>query len=208
MPFGLQTLPIDRLFFIRHAQSEGNLKGLFHSNKLDWPLTEKGQAQAKAAARVLETLPVTAVLSSPLRRVQQTIAPYLAGRQTTLNHTRDDRLIERDFAGIEGMKIPLDRNFFIEDPKGVEPTAVFIERVFAGLNDHLTEDHTLFAAHAGVMHALMLGLGLDLDPWEGPYNNATPTLIERQGQKWHVQHWDFKANAWRTPPPATRDWTT
>ena len=201
--FGTQTLPIQRLFFIRHAQSAGNVKGVFHANSADWPLTELGHSQAQRAAPVLATLPITRVLSSPLTRVQDTIAPYLADHD--LPHVCDERLIERDFAGVEGMPIPMDRNFFIEDPAGVEPTPVFIARIFAGLSDGLTQDDMLFAAHAGVMHALMLGLGLDMDPWAGPYNNATPTVLERTQNGWTLTYWDFDTSKWATPPRATRD---
>ena len=204
--FGTQTLRVQRMFFIRHAQSAGNVKGVFHSNQADWALTDLGHSQARRAAPVLATLPIAAVLSSPLTRVQDTIAPYLATRPD-LAHERDERLIERDFAGVEGMPIPLERNFFIEDPEGVEPTPVFIERIFEGLQAGLTGEDRLFAAHAGVMHALMLGLGLDMDPWAGPYNNATPTIFERAEGRWTLQYWDFDAETWTTPPPATRDWT-
>ena len=114
--FATQTLPVQRLYFIRHAQSAGNLQGVFHSNKEDWPLTDLGHSQAMRAAPVLADLPITGVLSSPLTRVQHTIAPYLQDR-TDLQHNQDDRLIERDFVGVAGMPIPLERNFFIEDPQ-------------------------------------------------------------------------------------------
>lgn len=203
--FGTQTLPVQRFFFIRHAQSEGNVKGVFHSNKADWALTPEGHGQAQRAAPILDLLPVTAVISSPMVRVQQTIAPYLAGKQ--MPHASDSRLIERDFAGVEGMKIPVDRNFFIEDPEGVEPTPAFIQRIIAGLQDGLRQEDMLFAAHAGVMHGLALGLGLDCDPWAGPYNNATPAIFSQAAGKWSVQFWDFGSGGWQTPPPATRDWT-
>ena len=203
--FAIHDLPVQRFFFIRHAQSEGNVKGVFHSNTADWGLTEVGHAQACRAAPVLDTLPIRAVLSSPLSRVQQTLAPYLDGK--SLAHARDERLIERDFAGVEGMEIPRERNFFIEDPEGVEPTVDFIARIMAGLEAGLTQEDMLFGAHAGVMHGLALGLGLNMDPWSGPYNNATPTIFEKREGRWTLQYWDFETDTWTTPPPATRDWS-
>lgn len=205
--FAIHDLPVRRFFFIRHAQSEGNVRGVFHSNTADWPLTEMGHGQAKRAAPVLETLPITAVLSSPLTRVQQTLAPFVDGASSHLSHVRDQRLIERDFAGVEGMKIPLERNFFVEDPAGVEPTTDFIARIVEGLSEGLVQEDMLFGAHAGVMHGLTLGLGIDMDPWAGPYNNATPTIVEKQADRWTLQYWDFDAQSWTTPPPASRDWS-
>ena len=181
------------------------MQGVFHSNTVDWDLTELGHRQAQRAAPVLVTLPISAVISSPLRRVQQTLDPYLIDK--TLNHERDAQLIERDFAGVEGMKIPLDRNFFIEDPEGVEPTKTFITRIVAGLERALVREDMLFGAHAGVMHGLTLGLGIDMDPWAGPYNNATPTVLERHNGRWTLQYWDFEQQTWTTPSPASRDWS-
>ena len=205
--FAVPDLPVHRFFFLRHGQSQGNVAGLFHANSLDWPLTDVGQDQARRAALVLETQPVRALLSSPLLRVQQTLTPYVQGTGAALPHKRDQRLIERDFAGVAGKKIPSEGNFFMQDPAGVEPARAFIARVFAGLHAGLTQEDTLLAAHAGVLHALTLGLGLDLDPWVGPYNNAVPTSIERRGQGWTVDYWDFASGAWTRPPPASRDWT-
>ena len=203
--FAVHDLPVNRFFFIRHAQSLGNVRGVFHSNKADWILTKLGHEQAKRAVPVLNSLPVQSVLSSPLKRVQQTLEPYLDDNDHI--NIKDDRLIERDFAGIEGMPIPLERNFFIEDPDGVEPTTVFIERIINALKDGLKQDDILFGAHAGVMHGLSLGLGIDMDPWAGPYNNATPTILEKQNGAWSLQYWSFSDQDWRKPPPASRDWS-
>ncbi len=205
--FAIHDLPVRRFFFLRHAQSQGNVRGVFHSNTADWALTEMGHGQARRAAPVLESLPIQAVLSSPLTRVQQTLAPYLEGAGAHLAHARDERLIERDFAGVEGMKIPLDRNFFIEDPAGVEPTDAFIARIVEGLSAGLVQEDMLLGAHAGVMHGLTLGLDIDMDPWAGPYNNATPTIIEKRDGRWTLEYWDFEAQIWTAPPPATRDWS-
>ena len=203
--FAIHDLPVRRFFFLRHAQSEGNVQGVFHSNTRDWPLTDLGYGQARRAAPVLDTLPVQAVLSSPLIRVQQTLAPYLRGKK--LDHCQDTRLIERDFAGVEGMPIPAERNFFIEDPAGVEPTAAFIARLIAGLNDGLTQDDMLVGGHAGVLHGLSLGLGIDMDPWAGAYSNATPTQIEKRGARWTLKYWNFETEMWQVPEPASRDWS-
>ncbi len=203
--FAIHDLPVRRFFFLRHAQSEGNVQGVFHANTHDWPLTDLGHRQARRAAPVLESLPVQGVLSSPLTRVQQTLAPYLRGK--TLDHRHDARLIERDFAGVEGMPIPPEGNFFIEDPEGVEPTVPFIARVIEGLNKGLTQDDMLVGGHAGVLHGLSLGLGIDMDPWAGPYRNATPTQIENREGRWTLQYWNFETQMWQVPSPASRDWS-
>ncbi|MBQ8432509.1 MAG: histidine phosphatase family protein [Clostridia bacterium] len=63
------------LIFIRHAQSEGNLKGIC-SGQIDFPLVEKGFAQAQKTADYLRAIyPITAVYTSDLCRTAQTAQP-------------------------------------------------------------------------------------------------------------------------------------
>jgi broad specificity phosphatase PhoE len=59
------------LFVVRHGESEGNARRIIQG-WLDVPLTERGHAQAAAAARRLAPEPVTAVYSSTLQRAKQT----------------------------------------------------------------------------------------------------------------------------------------
>ena len=59
------------LYFVRHGESEANAAHRF-SGRSDSPLTERGRAQARAAARRLSAYDVTAVVSSPLLRARQT----------------------------------------------------------------------------------------------------------------------------------------
>lgn len=63
-----------RLFLIRHAEPEAAWGGADH----DPGLNEKGRQQAEVAANALMRLGPLALLSSPMRRCQETAAPYAA----------------------------------------------------------------------------------------------------------------------------------
>ncbi len=61
-----------RLFLIRHAEPAASWGGSDH----DPGLTERGRAQAEGAARALADLGRLEAISSPMRRCQETAAPF------------------------------------------------------------------------------------------------------------------------------------
>lgn len=62
---------IKDLIFIRHGESTGNEKKVY-SGQVDEPLTEKGRAQAKAAAKKLSGEDIGAIITSDLSRARET----------------------------------------------------------------------------------------------------------------------------------------
>ena len=91
---------------LRHGQTEMSAKQQYagHQNP---QLTDIGQAQARAAAAVIarrwgpaSSSPVSAVISSPLERCQQTAAAVAA--ELGLSVIVDDELIELDFGRWDG----------------------------------------------------------------------------------------------------------
>ena len=59
------------LILLRHGQSEGNLARIFQG-QLDYPLTDKGREQARAARERLGDYTPDLLLSSPLKRAYET----------------------------------------------------------------------------------------------------------------------------------------
>jgi probable phosphoglycerate mutase len=85
------------LLLIRHGQTEWSLSGQ-HAGRTDVPLTEAGEATARALAPRLAGRRLVAVLSSPLSRALRTAE--LAG----LTGVRlDPDLLEWDYGGYEGL---------------------------------------------------------------------------------------------------------
>src|SRR5689334_13856302 len=65
------------LLFIRHGQTSWNVEHLLPGQLPGIPLTDTGREQAERLAEALKILPITAIISSPLERAQDT-AGYLA----------------------------------------------------------------------------------------------------------------------------------
>src|SRR5215472_12428929 len=85
------------LILIRHGETEWSRDGR-HTGRTDIPLTEAGEAAARALAPALARRHPLAVLSSPLGRAMRTAE--LAGLTGV---TADPDLLEWDYGGYEGM---------------------------------------------------------------------------------------------------------
>jgi broad specificity phosphatase PhoE/ribonuclease HI len=86
---------------LRHGQTEHSIQRRF-SGRGDLPLTETGQAQAKAAAGWLAGRgDIAAIVSSPLRRAMETAQVVAAATGAPLSF--DEDLTECDFGAWEGL---------------------------------------------------------------------------------------------------------
>jgi len=83
------------LILVRHGQSTGNADGLL-LGRIDAPLTEQGEAQARSVGPVLTG--VTRVISSPLQRARRTAEALDLGLPIEI----DDRWIEVDYGEYDG----------------------------------------------------------------------------------------------------------
>jgi len=74
--------PATRLLLIRHGEVEARYHGVF-GGRIDMNLSPRGKRQAKLLAEYLRAKTIDAVYASPMKRVQQTLAPTLkAGGHT------------------------------------------------------------------------------------------------------------------------------
>lgn len=94
--------PIGRLIVMRHGETEWSRSGK-HTGQTDLPLTDLGEAQARAAGAELALLELDnpLVLSSPRTRALRTAE--LAG--VTVDRVWDD-LVEWDYGDYEGLTTP------------------------------------------------------------------------------------------------------
>jgi broad specificity phosphatase PhoE len=73
----LPARPIEtRLVLVRHAEVEARYQGVF-GGKIDMELSPRGHEQATALAAHLRGKTFDAIYASPMKRVQQTLAPLL-----------------------------------------------------------------------------------------------------------------------------------
>src|SRR3989442_10687842 len=93
-----------RLLLIRHAESQGNFERRLQGRR-EFPLTERGLAQAQALAERLVSLPLSAVYSSPVGRAIQTAEVIAA--EACLDAIAEPRLQEYDFGeAVSGLTWP------------------------------------------------------------------------------------------------------
>lgn len=66
------------VILVRHAHSTANLKGVLAGRDNRVALSDRGKKEAQELSAYLSTFTFDAIFASPLRRCQETIAPYLA----------------------------------------------------------------------------------------------------------------------------------
>lgn len=90
------------LVLVRHGQSEWNELGLW-TGQTEVSLTAKGRAEAKAAARTLESITFQSAHTSNHRRAHETLAEILDHLdQTDLEAQKSAALNERDYGDLTG----------------------------------------------------------------------------------------------------------
>ena len=92
------------IIFLRHGQAENNTKKILAGRSPGVNLTEAGIQQADQAGKMLESLNISAIYSSPIDRALQTAE--IVGKHCDLDIITDDRLIELDMGKFT--KMPYD----------------------------------------------------------------------------------------------------
>ncbi len=98
---------VPTLILLRHGRSASNVSGVLAGRSDGVDLDDTGRAQAEALANRLAPVPLAAVVSSPLQRCRQTLAPLLAARQSgqqSAEHV-DERLAEVDYGEWTGREL-------------------------------------------------------------------------------------------------------
>ncbi|WP_328325008.1 MULTISPECIES: histidine phosphatase family protein [unclassified Streptomyces] len=92
------------LILVRHGRSTANTSGVLAGRTPGVSLDERGATQAAGLPDRLAGLPLTAVVTSPLQRCRETVAPLLAARPELTLHT-EDRISECDYGDWAGRKL-------------------------------------------------------------------------------------------------------
>jgi broad specificity phosphatase PhoE len=161
-----------RLLLIRHGAPHEDGRGRCYGS-LDYGLSDVGRRQSSSLGRHLATVPVSAVVSSPRARAQETAA--LLSQKVRV----DDRLRELDFGELEGRRyeeIAQERPEFYRTWM-TEPTRVRFPGgeafddlrsrsagAVAELVEHFSGNTIVVVTHGGVVRAALADvLGLSSD---------------------------------------------
>jgi 2,3-bisphosphoglycerate-dependent phosphoglycerate mutase len=90
------------LALVRHGQSLWNHENRF-TGFVDVPLTEKGRAEARQAAKALEGLKFDVAYTSALTRAQETLTIILNALGQPIPVIRDAALNERHYGDLQGL---------------------------------------------------------------------------------------------------------
>ncbi len=144
------------IYFIRHGESEANVKQLFAGQKEDSPLTENGLQQARDAIEDLRTIHIDRIYSSPLLRARQTAREVAKGIGYDVEAiVVDQRLAEYDMGSLTGTPLHAITSQELIAAEGAEDVHDFCARIRSFLYEHKADSsNILIASHAGVGRAI------------------------------------------------------
>lgn len=171
--------PIVTVLLVRHGRSTSNAAGTLAGRTPGVELDEQGRRQAANLAGRLKDITIDRLISSPLERCRQTLAP-LAG-ELGLTVETDDRLLEVDYGRWSGrelkdlMQEPLWRVVQAHPSAAVFPEGEGLADMSAravdairGIRQSAAADQTvLICSHGDVIKAILAdALGLHLDAFQ------------------------------------------
>lgn len=184
------------LILIRHGQSTANARGIWQG-KLDFPLSEEGQKQARAAGRALAGERLDAIYSSPLSRAFETAEIVAEEAGAACEVVAVDGLIERGGGAFEGDTWPerertmpdlVEKFRSVPEEEGwavigaetdEEILARFAPAISEIMSGHPPGSRVVVVAHGGVMRAFLRDLFGDTVLAGGERaENASITRIE------------------------------
>ena len=155
------------IIFIRHAESEYNKAGLL-TGRIDCNLTSKGIEDAKLLGTTLN-INFDVVYCSPLKRTKQTLKAILPNCEPIY----DNRIIERSFGILEGMKKIYTKKQITElynngSILGAESNNEIDKRVSSFVNEIFKKYHNneniLVITHGGVLNSIKRNFISDYNP--------------------------------------------
>ena len=142
------------IYFIRHGESEANLRNVFAGQKDDSILTEKGRSQAKSTAQAIKNsgLKIDKIVFSPLKRTTETakiIANELNFDVSKMNS--DARIIEYDMGSLTGKTLEKISSARLTTAENAEDPQLFHNRVLSCLKELSSfSENVLLISSAGV----------------------------------------------------------
>ena len=189
------------IIFLRYGQAENNTKKILAGRSPGVDLTQVGIQQAEQSGKMLESLNISAIYSSPIDRALQTAK--IVGNQCNLEPVIDDRLIELDMGKFTKMLydeiFAKHGNVFLKfyegseevSENGVETFAKVQKRVFDMvdfvINRHKNENVVL-VTHMDPIKA-MIGKTLSLKSeilFELIIANASLNIFKNHDQKFYL----------------------
>ncbi|MEM8752276.1 MAG: histidine phosphatase family protein [Pseudomonadota bacterium] len=163
-------------YFLRHGETTWNAIGRTQG-QLDAPLSDRGRAQAAAAAAALKGEPIERIVSSPLSRARDTAEAAAAATGAPVDF--DDDLMEFHAGDWQGEPRGENiRGYFAGevDPPGGETLEAFTDRAWTALIRAAARGpNTLIVCHGGLWYAASRRTRIEPNLW--PMPNALPIRV-------------------------------
>ncbi len=155
-----------RLIFVRHGLSSFNKEGRVQGRNDLSTLTKEGQSQAEAAGKIISSIPIDAIYSSPLQRASETTKIIIQQLKNKLQANYTNDLLEVDLGPWSGLTKSEIQNFFPEELATwqEEPTELTINKndgtKFQPIKELLLQAEkfleSLFKAHSGSDQTILI----------------------------------------------------
>jgi broad specificity phosphatase PhoE len=183
-----------RVFLVRHGRTALNAAGVLRG-RLDPALDQVGREEAKALCAVFSGLPVTLVLSSPLRRAMETATPIARATGAVLR--AEDAFIDRDYGAWAGRPLhDLEARYgSVDAAPGIEPLEALATRCTAKLCDEAALIDTLVVVtHDIINRAILAYLCVNTpdDPDQIAQSTGCWNQLVHRADGWHASTIDAK----------------
>ncbi len=173
------------IYFVRHGETESNIRGVFAGQKDDSILTEKGKEQARITAQNIKSqIPkIDRVICSPLKRTVETAQIIAKDINFDLYKIEiDNRIIEHDTGSMTGTPFAGVSSFALTTCDGAEDSDKFRDRVFSFFKDLSENPETILVVSHGAVGRMLetikkngdTKLLYDIPVWD----NASVTKID------------------------------
>ena len=142
------------IYFVRHGESESNLKDIFAGQREDSPLTQKGREQALNTAKNIkqENIHFERIVSGPLKRVSETA--HIIAHEIGFDISKievDSRITEYDMGSLTGTPIHKISSLSLTSAKNAEDVDTFKKRILECITELTQQNNNiLVVSHAGV----------------------------------------------------------
>jgi broad specificity phosphatase PhoE len=146
------------VYFVRHGETESNVKGVYAGQKDDSILTEKGKEQARVTGQAVKlSVPkVDRMISSSLKRTRTTAEIIAKEIKFDLNKIEiDDRIIEYDTGVMTGTPFKNASSIEITTAEGAEDSEEFRKRVYDCIKELSVLPETILVVSHGAVGRML-----------------------------------------------------